>query len=217
MTIRILIADDHKIVRDGLRSLLESRPGCNVVGEASDGREAVELTRKLDPDVIVIDVAMPELNGIDATTKLRSQAKNVKVVALSMHSDRNFVAGMLQAGASAYLRKESAFDEIAQAIDAVMAGKVFLGDGIADVVVEDYRELIARNGLNDSIPLTGREREVLQLVSEGYRTAEIADMLHLSVKTIETHRRQIMEKLELRSVPDLTKYAIRHGLTSIDS
>ena len=217
MTIRILIADDHKIVRDGLRSLLESRADCAVVGEASDGREAVELARKLDPDVIVIDVAMPELNGIDATSKLVNQAQNVKVVALSMHSDRNFVAGMLQAGASAYLRKESAFDEIARAIDAVMEGKVFLGDGIAGVVVEDYRELIARSGLNESIPLTAREREVLQLIAEGYKTAEIANMLHLSVKTIETHRRQIMEKLDLRSVPELTKYAIRHGLTSIDS
>ena len=217
MTIRILIADDHKIVRDGLRSLLESRADCAVVGEASDGREAVELARKLDPDVVVIDVAMPELNGIDATSKLVNQAQNVKVVALSMHSDRNFVAGMLQAGASAYLRKESAFDEIARAIDAVMEGKVFLGDGIAGVVVEDYRELIARSGLNESIPLTAREREVLQLIAEGYKTAEIANMLHLSVKTIETHRRQIMEKLDLRSVPELTKYAIRHGLTSIDS
>ena len=217
MTIRILIADDHKIVRDGLRSLLESRADCTVVGEASDGREAVELARKLDPDVVVIDVAMPELNGIDATSKLVNQAQNVKVVALSMHSDRNFVAGMLQAGASAYLRKESAFDEIARAIDAVMEGKVFLGDGIAGVVVEDYRELIARSGLNESIPLTAREREVLQLIAEGYKTAEIANMLHLSVKTIETHRRQIMEKLDLRSVPELTKYAIRHGLTSIDS
>ena len=217
MTVRILIADDHKIVRDGLRSLLQSRPDCEVVGEASDGREAVELARKLDPDVVVIDVAMPELNGIDATTKLVSQAANVKVVALSMHSDRNFVAGMLQAGASAYLRKESAFDEIARAIDAVMEGKVFLGDGIAGVVVEDYRELIARSGLNEDIPLTAREREVLQLIAEGYKTSEIAKLLHLSVKTIETHRRQIMEKLDLRSVPELTKYAIRHGLTSIDS
>jgi DNA-binding NarL/FixJ family response regulator len=215
VTVRILIADDHKIVRDGLRSLLEAREDWSVVGEASDGREAVELARAVKPDVVVIDVAMPELNGIDATSKLVNLPDQPKVVALSMHSDRNFVAGMLRAGASAYLRKESAFDEIARAIETVLQDKTFLGDGITGVVVESYRELIARE-TPASTPLTAREREVLQLIAEGHKTVEIAAALYVSSKTIETHRRQIMEKLGLHSVPELTKYAIRHGLTSVD-
>lgn len=214
MSMRILIADDHKIVRDGLRSLLQAEHDWLVVGEASDGRDAVKLARKLQPDVVVIDVAMPELNGIEAVRRIVVQDSKIKVVALSMHSDRHFVAGMLQAGAAAYIRKESAFEEIAAAIKAVTRGEVYLGTGVAQVVVDDYKNRIAEQA-EEQVPLSSREREVLQLLAEGRKTVEIAEALHISVKTIETHRRQIMTKLDLHSVAELTKYAIRSGLTSI--
>ncbi len=217
MTTTLLIVDDHKIVRDGLRSLLEQRPrDWRVVGEASNGREAVQRAVKLKPDVVVIDVSMPELNGVEATRQIIASLPETKVIALSMYGNRDYVAGMLDAGARGYIRKESAFDEISSAIDAVNRGRVFLGDGVANVVVEDYKKFVADANASDNIPLSGREREVLQLLAEGSKTSEIAEALHVSVKTIETHRRQIMAKLGLYSVAELTKYAIRMGLTSID-
>ncbi len=218
MAVRILIADDHRIVREGLRSLIEGKAGYEVVGEASDGREALRLAARLDPDVVILDVAMPELNGIEATRQILGQRPGARIIALSMHSDRNFVAGMLQAGATAYVRKESAFEEIWGAIESVSRGKVYLGDGITGVVVQDYRDLI--DAADASQPhgtgaLSSREREVLQLLAEGKKTTEIAEALTVSVKTVETHRRRIMEKLDLHSVAELTKFAIRTGLTSI--
>ncbi len=213
--VRILIADDHKIVRDGLRALLEREPDFRVVGEASNGREAVEVARELVPDVLITDLVMPVLNGIDATRQIVAEHPQVRVIALSMHSDRRFVTDMLQAGAVAYLRKESAFEELAEAIRAVMSGEVFLGRGITGVVVEGYKSLIGEEAEGSGV-LSAREREVLQLLAEGNRTNEIATLLHLSAKTVESHRTNIMKKLDLHSIAELTKFAVREGLTSLD-
>ena len=216
MPVRILIADDHQVVRDGLRSLLDANRQWQVIGTASNGREATKMAQQLNPEVVLIDIAMPDMNGVDATRKICADNPQTKVIALSMHSDRSYVSSMLRAGASAYIRKESAFEEISEAIDSVIGGKVYLGDGIASVVVEDYKTLIEDHPGKGDVPLSNREREVLQLLAEGHKTAAIAEMLHISVKTIETHRRQIMAKLNLDSIAALTKYAIRHGLTSIE-
>ena len=216
MSVTILIVDDHNIVRDGLRALLEPLAGMKVVGEAENGRVAVRLAREIQPDIVIIDVAMPDLNGIEATRKIRSQVPGTKVIALSMHSDRRFVSRMLQAGAAAYLRKESAFEEIAAAIEAVARGEHYLGRGITDLVVADYKTLMLDKSLDRQEPLTHREREVVQLLAEGKKTAEIATQLHVSVKTVETHRTNIMGKLGLHSIAELTKYAVREGLTSLD-
>jgi DNA-binding NarL/FixJ family response regulator len=228
---KVLLADDHRIVREGLRSLLETQPDLQVVAEASDGRQAVEMARQLSPDVVVMDVAMPQLNGIEATRQISAEEPAMKVVALSMHSDRRFVSEALKAGASGYVLKDGAFDELISAIRAVVADRVYLSPRVAGVVVEDYvRRLPTRGhdgaqqpGDDDSTSarrsvfdaLTPREREVLQLMAEGYATKEVAHRLHVSVKTVETHRRQIMEKLDLHSVAELTKYAIREGLTAL--
>lgn len=216
MTVRVLIADDHQVVRDGLSALLNQPPRFTVVGTASDGRDAVSMARALRPDVIIMDVAMPALNGVDATRQIVAAIPDARVIALSMHADSNYVSGMLQAGALAYVRKESAFEEIAAAIEAVMRDTVYLGEGVADVVVGQLKRLASQQPAGAADLLTGREREVLQLLAEGRKTSEIAATLHVSAKTIETHRRQIMSKLNLDSVAALTKYAIRTGLVSAD-
>lgn len=214
MSIRILLADDHKIVREGLRALLEGQPDVKVVAEAEDGRTAVQLAQKLSPDVAIMDVTMPGLNGIEATRRIVAEVPGVRVIALSMHSDRRFVAEMFKAGASGYLLKDCAFEELARAINTVVANQLYLSPEIADVVVEDYvRHLTETNpwALSD---LTSREREVLQLLAEGKSTRQIASDLHLSVNTVATHRQHIMEKLDIDNIAGLTKYAIRAGLTS---
>lgn len=216
MTVRILIADDHQVVRDGLSALLDDPPRYSVIGTACDGREAAVLARKLNPDVVIIDIAMPELNGVDATKRMLAEMPDLRIIALSMHSDKRYISGMLQAGALAYVRKESAFEEITAAVDAVSQGNVYLGEGVAGVVVNDYRQMMAKRSPEDNDPLSAREREVLQLLAEGRKTADIAARLHVSSKTVETHRRQIMLKLELDSVAALTKYAIRHGFIALD-
>ena len=234
---KVLLADDHRIVREGLKSLLESQPDLQVVAEASDGRQAVAMARDLSPDVVVMDVAMPQLNGIEATRQLSNDGGGMKIVALSMHSDRRFVSEALKAGASGYVLKDGAFDELITAIRAVTSDRVYLSPRVAGVVVEDYVRRLPTRGSNGngagaaSHPgqeehgatrrsafdaLTPREREVLQLMAEGYATKEVAHRLHVSVKTVETHRRQIMEKLDMHSVAELTKYAIREGLTTLD-
>lgn len=214
---RILLADDHRIVRQGLRSLLEAEADFSVVAEADNGRMAVELTESLGPDVVVMDVGMPEMNGVEATRRIVVNNPQVKVVALSMHSDRRFVAEMLKAGAAGYLLKDGAFEELVGAIRTVAAGRTYLSPRIADVVVEGYlRNQAAPSEPTAYAKLSPREREVLQLLAEGKATKEAAAALHLSVKTVETHRRQIMEKLNLYSVAELTKYAIREGLTSLE-
>jgi len=215
MTMRILLADDHKIIREGLRKLLQDQPAMTVVGEAENGRRAVQLARELTPDVVIMDVTMPEMNGIEATTQIRSAMPSVKVIALSIHTDRRFVTQMFRAGASGYLLKDCAFEELARAIRTVMEGQAYLSPGIADVVVEGFLNGLAAEVGPAAPTLSGREREVLQLTAEGRTMKEIASALNVSVKTIETHRRQIMLKLGINSVAELTKYAIRQGLTPL--
>jgi two-component system response regulator NreC len=216
MPIRILIADDHKIVREGLTALLRQHPHMEVVGEAENGRQAVQLAASLQPQVVIIDIGMPELNGIEATRQIVAESPGTKVIALSMHSDKRFVKGMLKAGAAGYLLKYCASEELVNAIQMVMANRVYLSHDITGIVVEDYVQKLADSDASPFQSLTPREREVLQLLAEGHSTRQIADTLHVSVKTIEVHRKQLMDKLGLSSLADLIKFAIREGLTSIE-
>lgn len=215
MSIRIILAEDHKITREGLTNMLNDQHDMEVVGEAENGREAVQLTQELSPDLVIMDVTMPDLNGIDATRIITSGSTNTKVIALSMYSDKQFVQGMIQAGASGYLLKDCAFGELVNAIRAITDGNTYLSPGIAGIIVQDYLKKLSSDRSSAASALTNREREVLQLIAEGKGTRAIASDLNVSVKTIETHRRQIMEKLGIFSVAELTKYAIREGLTSL--
>jgi two-component system response regulator NreC len=215
MSVRIILAEDHRITREGLVNLLKERSDMEVVGEAENGREAVRLASELSPDLVIMDVTMPDLNGIDATRIITSGSNNTKVIALSMYSDKQFVQGMIQAGASGYLLKDCAFEELVSAIQAVIQGDTYLSPGIAGIVVRDYLNKLTTDRSSADTVLTTREREVLQLIAEGNSTKEIAARLSVSVKTVETHRRQIMEKLGIFSIAELTKYAIREGLTSL--
>jgi DNA-binding NarL/FixJ family response regulator len=218
MKLSVILADDHQVIREGLRNLISDQDDMEVVAEASNGREAIDLCGEMDPDVVVMDVAMPDLNGIEATRQIISDSPNTKVLALSMHADKHYAAGMLGAGASGYVLKDCAFDELADAIRRVSEGDSYLSDRIEGVVLRDYVERLSGEGGESAFSvLTDREREVLQLVAEGHTTKQIASDLHVSVKTIESHRQNIMDKLEIRSIAELTKYAIREGLTSLDS
>ncbi|MBN1796534.1 MAG: response regulator transcription factor [Sedimentisphaerales bacterium] len=217
MTIRVMIADDHKITRQGLCSLLGKKTDIEVIAEAQNGRNAVELAKKLHPDVIIMDVSMPDLNGVEASKQIIQDNNNVKIIALSMHSDSLFVSEMLKSGASGYLLKDCAFEELEQAIRTVLDGKAYLSPSISGVVVEDYLHRLSKTGLDNVQVLTDREREVLQLLAEGKSTKQIALKLHISAKTVETHRRQIMNKLDIHTVAGLTKYAIRKGLTALEA
>ena len=216
MGIRILLADDHKIVREGIRSLLEKQQDIEVVAEAQDGRQTLTLVGELLPKVVVVDVAMPGLNGIETTRRIVHGYPGTSVIALSMHADRRLVGSMLAAGASGYLLKDCAFEELANAIRAVAAGRTYLSSRIVDVMVRDYFASHDRFVSSTPSALTGRESEVLQLLAEGSTAKEIASELQVSTKTIETHRERIMQKLNVHSVAQLTKYAIREGLTSLD-
>jgi two-component system, NarL family, response regulator NreC len=214
MSIKVMIADDHQIVREGLRAMLEKEHDIKVVGEAVDGRITERLARELVPDVIIMDVAMPDLNGIEATRHIVAELPGIKIIALSMHDDRRFVLNMFKAGAKGYMLKDCAFKDLAKAIRVVMAHKTYLSHAIADIVLKDY---LASSGPTKSSAfqlLSPREREVLQLIAEGKTSGQIADNLHISVKTVESHRQQIMMKLKIKSIAELTKYAIREGLTS---
>jgi len=215
MSTRILLAEDHTIVREGLCSLIENQPDIEVVGEAEDGQTAIELVRELLPDVVIMDITMPNLNGVEATRHITSEFPQVKVIALSIHSNRRFVADMLEAGAKGYILKECLFDELVQAIQAVIAGNGYLSSRITGIVVEDYVKRLATVADSPLLTLTSREREVLQLVAEGKSTKQIALDLHVSTKTVEANRRQIMEKLDIHSIAELTKYAVREGLTPL--
>ncbi len=215
MKMRIVVADDHKIMREGLKALIDKQPDMEVAAEAQDGLTATRLARKLLPHVIIMDIGMPEMNGIDATREIVAENKDVKIIALSMHSDRRFVLEMLKAGASGYLLKDSAFEELVTAVHTVMTGQSYLSPRITDIVVKEYLHNLPRNDSTVFTILTQREREVLQHLAEGKTTKQIASTLNLSVKTVETHRQQIMDKLQIRSVAELTKYAIREGITSL--
>lgn len=217
MSIRILLADDHKITRQGLRSLLEKQDDMEVVAEAENGRIAFRLVDELLPDVVIMDVTMPDLNGVEATHQIVTKYPDVKVIALSMHSDSLFVTEMLRSGAAGYLLKDCAFEELTRAIRAVMDDKTYLSPSISGVVVEDYLHRLSKSHFSRSEVLTDREREVLQLMAEGKSTKQIALKLHISVKTVETHRRQIMNKLDIHTIAELTKYAVRKGITSLDT
>ena len=215
MTIQVLLADDHKIVRDGLRVLIERCHDMQVIAEAEDGRKALQLARKHKPDVVIMDISMPDLNGIDATRQILEEVPGAKVIALSMHSDKQFVDGMLRAGAVGYLLKDCASDELIQCIRIVLSGRICLSPGITGFLVNEYLHPTRDEVLAPRTELSVREREVLQLIAEGRSTKDIANSLHISIKTVETHRKNIMEKANLHSVAELTKYAIRHGLTSV--
>ena len=216
MTTRILVVDDHKVVREGLSSLLEEEQEIEIAGEAEDGRKAVELALELKPDVVMMDVVMPDLNGIEATRKIKAEAPDIKVLGLSNYSDIRYVEGMLEAGASGYVLKDCGIEELVCAIRAVADNGTYLCTRIRESIISDYLEHLSQTEIPGKPTLTPKEREVLQLIAEGANTKEIASRMQASVKTVETHRRHIMEKLETHSVADLTKHAIRQGLTSLD-
>lgn len=213
MPIRILLADDHEVVRDGVRALLEKQTDMQVIGEASDGREAAQLAEELRPDVVVMDVGMPNLNGIDATRRILAANPQIAVVMLSMHKDESYVLRSLKAGAKGYLLKESLRSDVLEAIRAVSQGRSFLTRKISRMMQEDYIQEMEQRGLEDSYDLlTDREREVLQLAAEGKPNKEIAGALSISLTTVETHRTHILQKLGLHSVPELILYAVRKGI-----
>jgi len=216
MTVRLILGDDHKMFRDGLRPLLARHRDLEVVGEASDGREVVELAEALRPDLVILDVSMPVLNGVEAARRIRRLDPGIRVAMLSMHSDRRFVLESLNAGATAYLLKDDAFEDLVRAIPRIMAGQVVLAERIGSLVAREYVALARREEDSAFDRLSPREREVLQLIAEGRSTKEMAALHEVSVKTIETQRKQIMDKLDLHSVAELTKYAIREGLTSLE-
>ncbi|HZT39258.1 MAG TPA: response regulator transcription factor [Bryobacteraceae bacterium] len=206
--IRVFLADDHTMVRQGFRLILSSQPDIEIVGEAGNGREAVELAEKLHPDVIVMDVAMPELNGIEATRRLAASSPRSRVLALSMHKDSVYVREILRAGARGYLLKDSIDSDLVNAVRAVARGDGYLSPGVSDAVLSDYR----RHVTDPLDLLTSREREVLQLIAEGKTNKEIATSLKLSVYTVDAHRGRIMEKLNLHSTGELVRFAVRNGL-----
>ncbi len=214
--IRILLADDHQLFREGLRHIVEGDLGMAIVGQAESGRATLELARSTRPDIIIMDISMPDLNGIEATRRVLQDLPGIRVIALSMHSDKRYVSEMLAAGALGYLLKHSAVDELERAIRTVLDDKIYVTPEIAGVVVQEYLHHLTRAQSREASPLTAKEREVLQLLAEGKTTKEIASLLHVSIPTIDTHRQHIMEKLNLHSVAELTKYAIREGLTSLE-
>jgi DNA-binding NarL/FixJ family response regulator len=210
MPIRILLADDHTIVRDGLRALLERQADMSVVAEAADGRECVQLAERHSPDVVMMDVAMPEMNGIEAARRILSANPRTSVLMLSMHRDESYVLRALKAGARGYLLKDSPRDDVLAAIRAVAAGRSFLSRQVSRMLQEDYVQQLESRGLEDSYDLlTDREREILQLLAEGKANKDVANLLNISLTTVETHRSHILQKLSLHSTADLILYAVR--------
>lgn len=213
--IRILLVDDHTLFRDGLHNLFLQQPEMEVVGQASDGVEGARLACELEPDVVLMDVTMPGLNGFEAARRIHEQCPRIRVLILSMHSDLRFVTESLHAGASGYLVKEAAFPQLVRAIRAAMDGQLVFSPKISEALARDYARRVGHDEGSAFVVLSAREREVLQLLAEGKSTREIAAELNVSIKTIETHRRQIMQKLDIHSVAELTKYAIREGITGL--
>jgi DNA-binding NarL/FixJ family response regulator len=216
MKIRILLADDHEVVRDGIRGMLEKQPDFEIAGVTGDGREAIEMVRHTDVDVIVMDVNMPHLSGMEATRQIKAISPGVKILTLSVHSRGPVIAQMIRAGASGYLPKTCATKELVEAIRAVMQGRTYISPGVLDSVT-DYLRTEPDDSKEHFASLTPREREVLALIAEGKTTKEISNRLHLSERTVEFHRHNIMDKLQMRSVAELTKYAVREGLTPLEN
>jgi DNA-binding NarL/FixJ family response regulator len=216
MSIRILLVDDHQMMRDGLRSILDLEHDLEVVGEAANGYEALEMAQSLRPGVIVMDIGMKDLNGIDATRQIIARNPRAKVIALSTHSDEPYVLSMLEAGASGYVLKDSAVDEMRRAIRVVVGGQHYLSPEVAGSVVNAHLRGPSRERVSVHSLLAPRERQILQLLAEGHTSSEIARKLHIATTTVDSHRRNIMKKLDLHSVAELTKYAIRQGLTPLD-
>jgi len=213
--IGVLLADDHTLIRAGLRMVVDAQPDLAVVGEADNGRDAVSMAEALKPDVVVMDIGMPSLNGIEAARQIRETLPGTQIVMLSMHSDEGYVLRALKAGAKGYLLKDSAEADLARAIHAAAAGKSFFSPAVGKVLLEDYMRKLQRSGAEDSYELLSpREREILPLVAEGNSSKEIANLLNLSVYTVETHRARVMQKLSLRGIPELILYAVRKGIVS---
>ena len=215
MTINIILADDHHVIREGLRLLIESEKDLLVLAEADSGRSALSAVKEFKPDLVVMDVSMPELNGMEATRKILSETPGTKVLALSMYSDKRFVDGMFQAGVSGYILKNCIAGELVSAIRLVAKGQVYISPEIAETIVAGYLSQAVLENSTNRRTLTHREREILQLISEGQHTKEIAETLHVSTKTVDAHRRNIMEKIGTHSIAELTKFAIREGITTL--
>jgi DNA-binding NarL/FixJ family response regulator len=211
--LKILIADDHTLVRQGLRKILEAQPGWEVVAEAGDGREAVQQASQLRPDVVILDLAMPRLNGVEAVQQIERRAPGVRVLVLSMYADEAYVTRAVRAGAAGYLLKDSADTDLIRAVTAVAQGKSFFSPTVARIILDEYGRQLAAKGVTDRFDtLSEREREVFQLIAEGYTNKEVADLLHISPATVETHRAHVMEKLDLHSTAELVLCAVRKGV-----
>jgi DNA-binding NarL/FixJ family response regulator len=215
MEIKIVLADDHQILRDGIKNVIEQNSTLKVIGEATNGREAIKLCEQLKPDVVIMDIAMEGLNGLEATERITQDNPAIKVIALSMHSNKRFVLGMFKAGAYGYLLKDCDADELIKAIKTVAINQKYIAQKISGIILNELIAGPQEDGDEES-GLTSREKEILQMIAEGKSSKEIGDILFLSSKTVDTHRKNIMDKLELRTLPELTKYAIRSGLTSLE-
>ena len=215
--IKVILVDDHVIMRDGLRNLLQEESDIEVIGEADNGRQAVKISIEKNPDIVITDIAMQDMNGIEATRQIKQENSNIKVIALSGHSERQIVIGVFRAGASGYLLKDSTSTELVEAIRTVYRGRNYLSQKISDIVLQELSDIKRDSEEIGADLLTSRENEILQLLAEGNATKRSAEVLFISPKTVESHRANIMEKLNIRNLPELTKYAIRAGLTSIDN
>lgn len=215
--IKIIVADDHRIIRDGICNTLKLNKNFSILGEAENGRKAISLVKKHQPDVVIMDISMPELNGIEASRQIKAEAPKTKIIALSMHTDKRYVVGMLKAGVSGYLYKDCAIQELEDAIDVVFHGDTYLSPKIADTLRRTLLNQIDECPSDIAEELTNRERQVLQLIAEGVKTKNIAETMHISIKTVETYRSNIMRKLNIYSVAELTKFAVREGITPLET